>query len=96
MKNRILEALAMAKPVVTTPVGFEGLCLEPDKEIFVAATPELFANDVIRLLKDPQLRKDVGTAAREAVSRLYSWDSVTPRILAIYQSLMSRGSRRPI
>lgn len=73
---KIFEALAMAKPVVSTTVGAEGLSLDPGREVVLADTPELFADAVCALLADPARRRALGETGRVLVDTHYSWAQV--------------------
>lgn len=74
---KILEAGAMAKPVVATRRGAEGLNLAPGREILIADRPEEMASAIARLLRDPAARQAIGAAARRRVREEYS-----PEVLA--------------
>jgi glycosyltransferase involved in cell wall biosynthesis len=69
---KVLEAAAMAKPVVSTSLGAEGLQFIEGKEILLADRPGDFAQAIARLLKDAQLRRALGLAARHRVEECYS------------------------
>lgn len=73
---KIFEAMAMAKAVISTTVGAEGLPVQSGKDCLLADTPDDFAQSVIRLLRDPDLRWRLGTAARKLVQENYSWGTV--------------------
>lgn len=73
---KIFEALAMAKPVVSTTVGAEGLALEPGRHFVAADDPRDFAEAVVGLLRDPQRRTALGQAGRDLVEAYYSWPTV--------------------
>jgi glycosyltransferase involved in cell wall biosynthesis len=73
---KILEAAASGVPVVSTTVGAEGLELLPDREILIADTPAAFADSILRLLREPDLRRRLGAAAREKVVARYGWDRI--------------------
>ncbi len=70
---KILEAAAMAKPVVSTRVGAEGLEFVPGKEILLADDPLAFAREVAALLGDPSVCRSLGQAARRRVQENYSF-----------------------
>jgi sugar transferase (PEP-CTERM/EpsH1 system associated) len=74
VQNKILEAMAMGVPVVTTSLGFEGISATPEKDIFVEDEPEHFAAVVVRLMNDPELRSMVSRNARIVMETLYHWD----------------------
>ena len=73
---KIFEALAMAKAVVSTTVGAEGLALESGRHFLAADTPHDFAHAVIRLLRDPARRQALGDAGRALVDANYSWATI--------------------
>jgi glycosyltransferase involved in cell wall biosynthesis len=70
---KILEAAAMAKPIVSTRVGAEGLDFVDGREIILADEPEAFAAAVAELLSDPARRRELGEAARRRVEERYSF-----------------------
>jgi polysaccharide biosynthesis protein PslH len=69
---KILEAAAMAKPIVSTTLGAEGLELSDGNEILLADEPRHFARAVADLLLDPGRRRALGRAARRRVAENYS------------------------
>jgi glycosyltransferase involved in cell wall biosynthesis len=73
IKNKILQAWAMKKAVVATPISCGGLVVEPDRNILVAETNRDFADAVLRLLGDEALRNRVGERGRATVLEHYSW-----------------------
>ena len=79
MQNKILEAMSMSLPVVTTSIGNEGINANNGEEIFVENEPDHFAKRVVQLLKDGNLRKEIGNRARSFVIERYSWESVLNR-----------------
>jgi glycosyltransferase involved in cell wall biosynthesis len=90
MQTKILEAMAMGVPVVTTTMGFEAFEeATPGKDIVVADNTERFAQEVVRLLKDRQLRQSVAQNARRLVESKYGWSSIVKRLDNIYGEVMS-------
>ena len=73
---KIFEALAMAKGVVSTSVGAEGLPLVPGAHFLRADDPAEFARAVTSLLRDPARRRALGAAGRRFVEERYSWAKV--------------------
>ena len=74
---KIFEALSMAKAVVSTAVGAEGLPLVPGEHYLCADEPADFARAVIALLRDPARRRRLGAAGRDLVQARYAWATVT-------------------
>lgn len=86
---KILDALSMAMPIVSTSIGCEGLDIEPDKDLIIADKPEEFAEEVLRIINNKGLRKFLSENARnKAVSR-YSWDIIGENARQIYSNLDS-------
>jgi len=67
IRIKIIEGMAMGKPVVTSIIGAEGISALDRKQIFIANEPETFAQDLIRLLKNPALRQEVSEASRQFI-----------------------------
>lgn len=68
---KVLDALAYAKAVVTTPIGYDGLELEPGEHVVVAERPADFAAACTALMADPVRRVRIGLAGRERVRERY-------------------------
>jgi glycosyltransferase involved in cell wall biosynthesis len=84
MRVRILEAFARGVPVVTTPVGLEGIEAQAGDEVLVSETPGAFASNVARLLSDRALQAGIATRARQLVERDYDWQTVLKRLDSVY------------
>lgn len=72
IQNKVLEAMAMGKPVLATPAAMEGIRLDPELESLMADRPESLAEKTIELL----LQGDgtgLGRRGRECVVAHYSW-----------------------
>lgn len=70
---KILEAMALGTPVVSTPKGAEGLQVSHGKDILIADTPQQFAIAVCRLLEDSSLHQAIAENARRMVLARYDW-----------------------
>ncbi len=75
IKNKILQAWALERPVVATTLSCGGLPLEPGVNIEIADDPQTFADKVLALLDDPARRKAMGEAARRTVIEKCSWEA---------------------
>lgn len=87
----LLEAMSHGLPVVATPVGGIPEVVTPDAEgLFVAVdNPAELGSAIYRLATDEALRKRLGLAARERVSRELSFDVMAARYEELYQSLLT-------
>ncbi len=84
---KILESMAMGLPVVSTPMGAEGIELADGRECLLAAGADSFATSVLQLLEDPALRTRLALAGRQIVEERYDWNRVAPRLLGVYAGL---------
>jgi sugar transferase (PEP-CTERM/EpsH1 system associated) len=75
IQNKVLEALAMGLPCVSSLAAFRGTVLSQGEGIVATDDVREFADHVIRLLKDPSYRMDMAKKARAAAERHYSWDA---------------------
>jgi glycosyltransferase involved in cell wall biosynthesis len=73
---KIFEAMAMAKAVVSTAVGAEGLPVTGGEHLLLADEPRGFARAVVRLLRDLDRRRAIEQAARQLVVSQYDWSVV--------------------
>lgn len=73
LQNKILEAMAMGVPVVTSPLGYEGILAVPDRDLFVADQPNEFAEKVVRLIKQPEIRNRMAINGRLVIETSYQW-----------------------
>lgn len=78
---KILEAMALGTPVVSTSKGAEGLEVTPGHDILIADEPEAFAQAVLRLLENPSLRVSLAEAGRRLVQSRYDWQKVGDALL---------------
>jgi glycosyltransferase involved in cell wall biosynthesis len=87
MRIKVLEAMALGKPVVATPIGAGGIDVRNGHDILLAEDADLFANAVVRVLGDPELAARVGAAARLSVAARYDSDVLAGGLLEFYRLL---------
>lgn len=91
IKNKLLAALAMRKPVVATTRTVEGLALRDGQDVLVADDPADFAAKVVQLLENPALAKQLAESGHAFVRERYSWESSA---LALENALVAAVERR--
>ncbi len=90
LQNKILEAMAMGLPCVTTTLVNNAILAQPDKEILIADTPQEFAEKILNMLTEtPQMSlnyDDLRKNARLFVENNYSWGQATFKLKLILES----------
>ncbi len=85
---KILEAMAMARAIVSTSSGVNGLDLEPGKDVIIENDPARMAEAILRLMQDSAYAKELGSRARRTVEERFGWDSVAESQRRLYQDLL--------
>jgi glycosyltransferase involved in cell wall biosynthesis len=75
-KLKVLEAMAIGRAVVTTPIGAEGIEAHDGVEMEIAESAEAFARKTVRLLLEPERATRIAAAARVLAERSYDWRAV--------------------
>jgi polysaccharide biosynthesis protein PslH len=81
---KILEAMALGRPVVSSSLGCEGLAVTHDEHLLIAEAPDDFAAAVVRLLRDPSLWHRLTQNARRLVETRYDWAMIGDKLLDLY------------
>lgn len=80
LQNKILEAMAMGLPCVTTSLPNEALGAADGKQILIGNQPGEIASHIVSLLSDPHLAKQIGDAGTLFVKEGYSWCAFTQQL----------------
>ena len=80
---KLLEAFAMACPVITTPVGARGFPLKNGVESLVVESVEDFVAALRKLISFSEIRVSLGNAARRMIERDFTWDSIGKQLLDV-------------
>jgi len=83
---KLLEAMALKKPIVSTTIGAEGFAIQNGREMLIADDANSFAQATITLLRDESKRRALSEAGYEFVKR-YDWGEIVPRIEEILASV---------
>ena len=86
IQNKVLEAMAMARPVITASPAFEGITATPGKELIVADDPEDFADMACKIALGEIDGGAIGRAARQCVLANYSWLAQMSKFDALVES----------
>jgi glycosyltransferase involved in cell wall biosynthesis len=80
IQNKVLEAMAAGRPVVTTSLVNEGLGAKASEEVLLADTAEEMARQIVSLMQEPERAAKLGEAGKEFVRARFSWESVLRRV----------------
>jgi polysaccharide biosynthesis protein PslH len=98
--NKVIEPMAMGIPVVSTSISCVGMNVTPIQDpnfdskdyngenIVFADTPATFAQSVINLLQQPELREKIGKSAIELVKAEHDWESIVAKLERIYAEIV--------
>jgi sugar transferase (PEP-CTERM/EpsH1 system associated) len=85
LQNKLLEAMAMQVPCITSPLANLALQAKENEEILIANTPEEYADHILMLLNNPARSKEIAMNGYNYVLRNYSWERETAKIEELIQ-----------
>lgn len=85
IKNKLLQAMAMRKPIISTTLGAEAIDYVPNKDFMIADQPDRFAQELIELLSNREKRDFLAENGRRLVEEKYSWNKAIERYNSIYK-----------
>ena len=91
VQNKVLEAMAMARPVVATPEAATGLHATPGRELLVGAEAAGRAAAIAGLRRDPARAASIGAAGRAYVLRAHDWAATLAPLDAAISALLERS-----
>lgn len=84
---KVLEAMVSGCPVITTPVGIEGIEVKNGREVLIGNSDEELFQLTIKVLKDGRLRDKMSRLGRQFVVQKYEWAKITGKLERIYQEV---------
>ena len=88
MRVKILEALSLGLPVISTTIGAESINLENEKTGLLADTPQEFAQSCLKLLNEPDLQVTLSNAGRQLALEQYDFRKAYAPLTKIYSNLI--------
>jgi sugar transferase (PEP-CTERM/EpsH1 system associated) len=88
IQNKVLQAMAIGTPVVTTSLACQAMQVNHEEHLLVADNPETFALQVVRLLADPELRRKLSQNARSYVERNHDWVEIGKQLENMYYRIL--------
>lgn len=89
IQNKMLEAMAVGAPTVSTSIACQAVKAEPGRDLLVADEPVDFAEAVLRLLADGPLRCRLAANARRYVEEHHDWETLGRQLEDVYRSLVN-------
>ena len=86
IRVKIVEAMSLGKPVVTTSVGAEGIGCTDGKDVLIADTPQQFVEQLQRCVDNPDFCRQLGLNASRLIVEQYGSEMLTERLLDFYRS----------
>lgn len=86
---KIVEAMAKAKPIISTRIGAEGIDVVSGESALLADDPRAFADHVEAVLSDAELARRLGSAARQLAVDRYSWPALVTGLERLYERLLA-------
>lgn len=87
IRVKILEGMALAKPIIATPMAATGIAYTQDTDILIGDTPIIIASQITALLHNSQMRTNLGQNARRLVEKKYDNDKLCQELLEFYTQL---------
>ncbi len=85
LQNKLLEAMAMKTPCITSPLANNALGAAHNHEIMVASSPSEYVNHIKTLLQNPGKAIEIAQNGHEFVLKNYNWEAVTSKLNSIMQ-----------
>jgi len=94
IQNKVLEAMAMATPVVCSPQASSSLQTQHGRDLLVGDTPDAIAEHILDLLESPERRQAIGAAGRRYVESYQSWNKSVAALETVYAKAVHEQSSR--
>ncbi|EMA44813.1 glycosyltransferase [Halococcus saccharolyticus] len=87
VRMKALHAMAMGKPMVTTPVGIQGIDVEDGRHVSVAEDASSFATATLELLSDPERQRRYARNARRLIETNHDWTTIVRELERYYEAV---------
>ncbi len=90
MRIKIIESMALGKPVITTIVGAEGIQYTEWEDVIIAENSAQMVEALCRMFQHPDEAEQIGRNARKLIEALYDKKKIINRLLLFYNELKSK------
>jgi sugar transferase (PEP-CTERM/EpsH1 system associated) len=91
LQNKLLEAMSMQLPCITSPLANSALCARDGCEILVAGSPAEYAKHILHLLRDEEFARRIASAGYDFVIKNYNWKNATDEMARIMIGMTING-----
>jgi glycosyltransferase involved in cell wall biosynthesis len=88
---KILAAMASMTPVVTTPIGAEGLGTKDGESMMIGKNPKEIAQKAVKILTDKNLYRKVAISAKKIADRGFTWAPIARKLESIYEEIINNN-----
>lgn len=89
MRVKIIEAMALGRPVITTKIGAEGIGGQTGKHFIIADDPDQFCNEIKQIITKPEILSQIGRNAREFINGNFDNLVISKNLSGFYNSLVT-------
>ena len=89
IRAKIIEGLALGKTIISTSIGAQGIEYEAEKNILIADTPVIFAEQIIRCFQTPGLCREIGHNARKLSETQYHFSNTAKKMVGFYKQILA-------
>jgi polysaccharide biosynthesis protein PslH len=90
---KILEAMAARKAIVSTSIGAEGLELISGEHLYIADSPNDFAQRVLELARSSEARQKLGASGKKQVTERYGWDGIASHLETTWFDALQKSEK---
>jgi sugar transferase (PEP-CTERM/EpsH1 system associated) len=86
---KILQAMAMARPVISTTLGAEGLTVTDNEHILIADSPQQFVDAIVAVANSPLVARRLAETGRQLALAEYDWRQILRGLEDLYQTVLA-------
>ena len=95
MQNKILEAMAVGVPCITTEIVNDSILAVPDKEILLADDADCFVEHIIHLFDNEAYFRELSKNGRIFIDANFPWDKATQPLVSLLKNILHKGHKLP-
>lgn len=80
LQNKLLEAMSMELPCITSALANNALAAEPNQEVLIGETPQEYAKLVLQLMENPSLQNELAISGKNFVVKNFHWESIIQKM----------------